>query len=807
MSHVEQASALASKVCSTCGLRAPADALFCPQDGSPLTRSRTSAPADDDAYVGLEIAGHIEIKQLVGVGAMGRVYRAFQRGIDRDVAVKVLHHELSNNAQLVTRFTREAKVASKLVHPNVVQVLLSGQLPDGALYMVMEYLDGLSLQSALAGAGGALPLPRALHIALQICDAVGEAHAQGIVHRDLKPENVMLVRRGEDPDYVKVLDFGIARIDWGEQSMATAAGLIFGTARYISPEGAQGQAVGPQGDVYALATLVYQMLSGKTPFDGEQAVALLVQQIHDPPPSLRQIARAAYVPDPLAEAVMRNLGKSPAERDEDARAFGRALLDAARAARISLEELSRPMLVGRPSSPVHLSSIEATQQLDLTPELEARMNGHASWRPGDTEIASDDGATRDATPGPNGEGRRGKISGNATAKWVPPPDVQARMVKSEPAQPAATPAAPASGVETTMDDVVSPGPTVRLPPPSPTAAPPAAPSRPRTDYAAPSPGAFRAPVRPPARGALPSSGADAATDDEDAGRRGRPRTFAIVFLCFLLGVGVAVLVAYRMGRIGPDAGREDFVRHAQDAMYKHRIVEPPGENVRDLTTEGLRRWPGDTRLVEIRSRAAQELVSQATLARAAGDVGEAQRLVKLARDLDPADGPAARLEHELADAPTTPAPSVTAAPPLPLKPVASPGTAGPQPTGAPSTVAQVRATLDPSTVRPRTGQPVEFVGRLVPHGKGKIERPEFVVTGPGLPNGARIPGAEEGGAYHAGFTFFEAGHFDVVFSITVDGVVVRAARSIVSGEPGPPATASPSSSGGSPPPSASVKWM
>src|SRR3954469_19826887 len=202
-----------------------------------------SRDAEDDPYLGQEISGHIEIRQLVGIGAMGRVYRAFQKGIDRDVAVKILHRELSANAQLVSRFTREAKVASRLQHPNVVQVLLAGQLPDRALYMVMEYLDGLSLQSALAAASGALPLVRALHIALQLCEAVGEAHAQGIVHRDLKPENVMLVRRGSDPDFVKVLDFGIARLDWADRSgsLATQAGLIFGTARYISPEGAEGK--------------------------------------------------------------------------------------------------------------------------------------------------------------------------------------------------------------------------------------------------------------------------------------------------------------------------------------------------------------------------------------------------------------------------------------------------------------------------------------------------------------------------------------------------------------------------------------
>src|SRR5207244_13600920 len=157
--------------------------------------------------------------------------------------------------------------------------------------------------------------------------------------RDLKPENVMLVNRGDDPDYVKVLDFGIARLNWGEQSMATAAGLIFGTARYISPEGAQGEQVGPQGDVYSLATLVFQMLASRTPFDGDQAVGLLVQQIHDPPPALTSIPRSAYVPEKIAQVVMANLAKDRAARALDARALWSALLAEEKASRLLHEGL------------------------------------------------------------------------------------------------------------------------------------------------------------------------------------------------------------------------------------------------------------------------------------------------------------------------------------------------------------------------------------------------------------------------------------------------------------------------------------
>src|SRR5215472_14740151 len=132
-----QGSAPTPKICPSCSSRYPADALFCPIAGTPLTTAPGTGPSPSDPYLGREILGHIEIRQLAGIGAMGRVYRAFQKGIDRDVAVKILHRELSTNHQLVSRFHREAKVASRLQHPNVVHVHITGQLPDGAMYIVM----------------------------------------------------------------------------------------------------------------------------------------------------------------------------------------------------------------------------------------------------------------------------------------------------------------------------------------------------------------------------------------------------------------------------------------------------------------------------------------------------------------------------------------------------------------------------------------------------------------------------------------------------------------------------------------------
>lgn len=306
--------------CPQCGV-AFNDATFCPQDGARLEAREPS----DDPYLGLVLSGDIEILSAAGAGAMGRVFRARQRSIDRDVAVKILHRELSGNAQLVRRFHREAKIASKLRHPHVVDVHMVGELPDGSLYIVMEYLDGRSLADTLAQ-DGPLPLGRAIGIALQVSGAIGEGHAVGIVHRDLKPENVMLVNRGTINDWVKVLDFGIARVEIGDQSMETAAGGVLGTARYISPEGAAGAPVGPPGDVYAIATMLYQMLAGRTPFDAVAPLGLLVKHVHEAPPPLRSFF--PDVPEEVERVIMANLAKAPEQRAPNGRAFGALMAQA-----------------------------------------------------------------------------------------------------------------------------------------------------------------------------------------------------------------------------------------------------------------------------------------------------------------------------------------------------------------------------------------------------------------------------------------------------------------------------------------------
>jgi serine/threonine protein kinase len=329
------------KSCPECGAQFDPAAEFCQLDGVRLV-----VPSDkEDPYLGTVLLDQFRIEEVLGAGGMGTVYRAKQTTVDRDVAIKVLHPELVKNPDAVRRFQREAKVSSSLEHPNVVRVFLFGQLPDGSLYIVMQYLDGRPLSTVIRD-DGALSLSRALHIACQICDGVGDAHNHRVVHRDVKPENVFLVERGGDPDFVKVLDFGVARFAEGEQTVATQSGLIFGTARYISPEGAAGETTDARSDVYSIAVLTYQLLCGETPFDSKSPVSLLMKHIHDPAPDLRKRRNGSHVPSRVADLVMRSLSKNPELRPGDANELASALREAADAEGIGLTA-SRPSLAIR----------------------------------------------------------------------------------------------------------------------------------------------------------------------------------------------------------------------------------------------------------------------------------------------------------------------------------------------------------------------------------------------------------------------------------------------------------------------------
>ncbi|MFT5354158.1 MAG: serine/threonine protein kinase [Polyangiales bacterium] len=320
-----------SKLCPICGLRYDAAAAFCQKDGARLTAEGTIDP-----FLGEILLGQFRIDEAIGAGGMGTVYRAHQMNLHRDVAVKILHPELTKNPDAVRRFHREAKVATSLEHPNLVRVFLFGELPDnGGLYLVMEHLEGRSLQE-LMRQEGALSLSRALHLSAQLCEAIGAAHIKGIVHRDVKPENIIVLPRHGDPDFVKVLDFGIARLLWDEQSHLTQSGVIFGTARYISPEGAAGEFTDARSDVYSIGVLIYQLMAGVTPFDAKSPVTMLMKHVNEAAPDLRTVGHGQLVPDPIADVIMRSLAKNPDARYDTASVFGEALAAAAEASAVIL---------------------------------------------------------------------------------------------------------------------------------------------------------------------------------------------------------------------------------------------------------------------------------------------------------------------------------------------------------------------------------------------------------------------------------------------------------------------------------------
>ncbi|MDW8245328.1 MAG: protein kinase [Sandaracinaceae bacterium] len=316
------------KVCPHCGAQYDSEARFCTKDGTALKRA-----GENDPWIGKILLDQFRIEEQIGVGGMGIVYRARQLNLDRDLAIKILHPDLAQNEELWRRLHREARIATQLDHPHCVRVLLFGKLPEGPPYIVMEYLSGQSLADLLAKEGH-LPLERAAHIVLQVAEALGEAHGRGIVHRDIKPENVFLVSKPNDPDFVKVLDFGIARLlDRAGETLATASGKILGTARYISPEAARGEPVDPRSDVYSLAVMFYEMLCGRPPFDSDSVLALLRKHVEEEVPPLRSHEATRSLPAAVEEFILQCLAKDPSKRPADGHAFGRILRETLRKAK------------------------------------------------------------------------------------------------------------------------------------------------------------------------------------------------------------------------------------------------------------------------------------------------------------------------------------------------------------------------------------------------------------------------------------------------------------------------------------------
>ncbi|HEX3776956.1 MAG TPA: serine/threonine-protein kinase [Polyangiaceae bacterium] len=278
------------------------------------TRQEVHA-VEGDALVGTVLAGRYRIEQLLGSGGMGAVYRAEHVHMRKAVAVKVLHREMMAFPEVVARFEREAVAAGRIDHTHVVSASDFGQLEDGTFYLALEFVEGRSL-AKVVDTEGALAPERALRIARQIAEALHAAHSVGIVHRDLKPDNVMLVVKDTDPDFVKVLDFGIAKIKVDantEQTALTQIGTVFGTPEYMSPEQARGEAVDARADLYTVGVILHEMLSGVSPFKDEDLVVVLTRHLTADPPPLPE-----HVDPAISELVFELMKKLPAERVQTA---------------------------------------------------------------------------------------------------------------------------------------------------------------------------------------------------------------------------------------------------------------------------------------------------------------------------------------------------------------------------------------------------------------------------------------------------------------------------------------------------------
>ena len=282
-----------------------------------------------DPLIGATIHDRYRILDRVGTGGMGTVYRAVQRGLDRQVALKILQREVATDRDTATRFHREARALSRLKHSNTVRVFDFGETHDGLLFLAMELLTGEILTDRLKREGR-LEVAAAVDIVRQILGSLSEAHQCGIIHRDLKPDNIYLARvEGQKESIVKVLDFGIAKLILGEghiDQLETQAGTVFGTPRYMSPEQAQGKPLDPRSDLYTVGTLLYQLLTGQAPFTDDDAVIVMARHIKESPRPPREVAPEHPIPARLERAVMRALAKRPSDRFDDADDFDAELV-------------------------------------------------------------------------------------------------------------------------------------------------------------------------------------------------------------------------------------------------------------------------------------------------------------------------------------------------------------------------------------------------------------------------------------------------------------------------------------------------
>jgi len=308
-SEAPRAAPRAATVCSACGQHFSPDGRFCPFDGEPLTVVKDFRPPLDP-LIGAVVDGRYEVMSVLGEGGMGIVYAARHRALGKRFALKALRKDLASDGETAARFMQEARTAASVSHPGLVEITDFGKLPTGQPFFVMELLEGESLAN-LIRRGGPLPAARAVGIVRQVAEALGAAHELSIVHRDLKPDNIHVATDEQARDRVKVVDFGLAKVIGA--SRLTRAGMVFGTPHYMSPEQAMGEATDHRADIYALGVVMYEMFTGRVPFEADSYMGVLTKHMYMAPTPPSQIVGTEKL-GALEEVTLRCLEKKPDNR-------------------------------------------------------------------------------------------------------------------------------------------------------------------------------------------------------------------------------------------------------------------------------------------------------------------------------------------------------------------------------------------------------------------------------------------------------------------------------------------------------------
>ena len=352
-------------VCPACNTRYE-HGQFCAKDGTPLVRDAAASKAD---LVGQVLADRYRIQRLLGEGGMGQVYEAHHVNINKRFAIKLLRPEIVSNPEAVARFRQEAWSASSIGHENIVEIDDFATLPDGSVYLAMEFLQGRALAERMREEAP-IEVAEALDIFIQVAHGLAAAHGKGIVHRDMKPENIFLAEK-HGRTVAKILDFGIAKVSGGEAQSLTRTGAIFGTPHYMSPEQAIGNPLDHRSDIYSVGVIMYEVFTGRVPFEAESFMGILTKHITSQPKPPREAAPDRNIAPEVEAVIMRAMAKEPSNRYQTMEALAHDLVEVAQvlAPQLLTPSGSRPIAPPRsslrqtpnPSAPISVPSVPAAK--------------------------------------------------------------------------------------------------------------------------------------------------------------------------------------------------------------------------------------------------------------------------------------------------------------------------------------------------------------------------------------------------------------------------------------------------------------